>query len=399
MVQRRRWNRRIHGGCAAVALLLTAAMTTSRSTAWVVVDLTGHHRRYKPTTNRAMEAAAFGGRSRLARSCRVKDPLRTRFDTARMWSNKVDHDSLVSTASTTTTPLAEDQTASLSVVMPPLNDAVFGFNKLLIDAVYAFICTLYPLTGNVHSRRDYVRFYVLETVARVPYFAYLSVLHLRETLGQRAIGDETMRDRMRTHYAEADNELHHLLIMESLLALPSSSSSESSQQPNSNPEESAITWWDTTLAQTMAFGYYWYVVLVYALNEPAAYHLSELIEDHAYHTYDSYLAQYGNTLKTLPVPDIAREYYVDGDSYFLDLYRTVRSSSSCSDPAAATHRSDRPALSSLYDVFVCIRNDEREHWKTLCNLVQYNDMQAIPAEQVQSTQPGAPETRPSNPNQ
>jgi ubiquinol oxidase len=53
----------------------------------------------------------------------------------------------------------------------------------------------------------------------------------------------------------------------------------------------------------------------------------------------------------------------------------------------------------LYDVFVCIRNDEREHWKTLCNLVQYNDMQAIPAEQVQSTQPGAPETRPSNPNQ
>lgn len=48
-------------------------------------------------------------------------------------------------------------------------------------------------------------------MARVPYFAYLSVMHLRETFGERGLGDK-----MRTHYAEADNELHHLLIMESL---------------------------------------------------------------------------------------------------------------------------------------------------------------------------------------
>jgi ubiquinol oxidase len=54
---------------------------------------------------------------------------------------------------------------------------------------------------------------VLETVARVPYFAYLSVMHLRETFGER---DPKLGERMRTHYAEADNELHHLLIMEAL---------------------------------------------------------------------------------------------------------------------------------------------------------------------------------------
>jgi ubiquinol oxidase len=41
---------------------------------------------------------------------------------------------------------------------------------------------------------------------------------------------------------------------------------------------------DRTLAQTMAFGYYWYVTAVYSVSEPAAYHLSELIEDHAYNT-------------------------------------------------------------------------------------------------------------------
>jgi hypothetical protein len=37
----------------------------------------------------------------------------------------------------------------------------------------------------------------------------------------------------------------------------------------------------------------------------------------------------------------------------------------------------RPKLESLYDVFVNVRDDEKEHWKTLCNLVQYNDMQGV----------------------
>ena len=35
----------------------------------------------------------------------------------------------------------------------------------------------------VYRDRPYPRFYVLETVARIPYFAYMSVLHLYETLG------------------------------------------------------------------------------------------------------------------------------------------------------------------------------------------------------------------------
>ena len=109
---------------------------------------------------------------------------------------------------------------------------------------YDVICLLYPVTG---GPRDFARFYVLETVARVPYFAYLSVMHLRETFGEREPSDS---ERMRTHYAEADNELHHLLIMESL-----------------GGNSSAI---DRGLAQTMAFFYYWYVTVVYAVSEPAA---------------------------------------------------------------------------------------------------------------------------------
>ena len=80
-----------------------------------------------------------------------------------------------------------------------MDERIFGFNKVLIDTVYEVICFLYPVTG---SDRDFARFYVLETVARVPYFAYLSVMHLRETFGDR---DPLNLERMRTHYAEVSS--------------------------------------------------------------------------------------------------------------------------------------------------------------------------------------------------
>jgi len=57
-----------------------------------------------------------------------------------------------------------------------MDSGIYTFNKVLIDTVYNVICFFYPVTG---EKRDFARFYVLETVARVPYFAYLSVMHLR----------------------------------------------------------------------------------------------------------------------------------------------------------------------------------------------------------------------------
>lgn len=265
-------------------------------------------------------------------------------------------------------------TESTMIEAKTMDERIYGFNKKLIDTVYDVICFLYPVTG---TERDYARFYVLETVARVPYFAYLSVLHLRETFGERGMGE-----RMRTHYAEADNELHHLLIMESLGG-------------NSNIV-------DRTLAQSMAFGYYWYVILIYIWNEPAAYHLSELIENHAYDTYSKFVNEYGSLLKTKPVPAIARKYYEEDNPFLFDLFCTVKekqpiipnntvdggddnNGGSVDRPVLFHER--RPTLNSLYDVFVNIRDDEKEHWKTLCNLVQYDDMNAIDASQVRSTTP------------
>ena len=223
-----------------------------------------------------------------------------------------------------------------------LNEGLVGVTKGAIDALY--------------EGRDFARFYVLETLARVPYFAYLSVMHLRETFGDRKPGDS---ERMRTHYAEADNELHHLLIMESL-----------------GGNSSAV---DRTLAQSMAFFYFWYVTVVYSLSEPAAYHLSELIEDHAFNTYDQFLKDHGPQLKDMPVPDIARKYYERDDPYLRDQFLTVKET----EPKLTS----RPPLESLYDVFVNIRDDEKEHWKTLCNLVQFDDLGGGAAGAPEATRP------------
>ena len=253
----------------------------------------------------------------------------------------------------------ERATTVLATTLPErkpavMDDAIYDFNKIVIDTVYDLICLLYPVTG---GPRDFARFYVLETVARVPYFAYLSVMHLRETFGERS---PSLSERMRTHYAEADNELHHLLIMESL-----------------GGNSSAV---DRTIAQTMAFGYYWYVVAVYSLSEQAAYHLSELIENHAFETYDNYLSNHADMLKSLPVPPIARKYYQEDNPFLFDLFCTVK----CVDETGE-FSARRPKLESLYDVFVNVRDDEKEHWKTLCNLVQYNDMQGVVNKQVCGT--------------
>lgn len=259
---------------------------------------------------------------------------------------------------TETTPTAVFSVATNPPVKTAelMDEGIFKFNKILIDTVYDVICFFYPVKGNA---RDFARFYVLETVARVPYFAYLSVMHLRETFGERS---DEMSDKMRTHYAEADNELHHLLIMESL-----------------GGNSSAF---DRTLAQTMAFGYYWYVIAIYCFNEQAAYHLSELIEDHAFETYSGYLENYGDMLKSQPVPRVAKKYYVDDNPFLFDLFCTVKDKDEDGNFSAR-----RPDLDSLYDVFMNIRNDEKEHWKTLCNLVQYGDMQGVENKMVVGTQP------------
>lgn len=183
--------------------------------------------------------------------------------------------------------------------------------------------------NTVYRDRPYPRFYVLETVARVPYFSYLSVLHLYETLGwwRRA-------DWLKVHFAESWNELHHLLIMEEL--------------------GGGNFWLDRYLACSVALLYYWIVCALYVASPRSAYHFMEMVEGHAYCTYNKFLKENEVALKQQPAPAIAVQYYRDGDLYMFDEFQSGRV------PAER-----RPQINTLYDVFLAIRDDEQEHVKTM----------------------------------
>ncbi|HEY9645935.1 MAG TPA: alternative oxidase [Chroococcidiopsis sp.] len=183
--------------------------------------------------------------------------------------------------------------------------------------------------NTVYRDRPIPRFYVLETVARVPYFSYLSVLHLYETVGLWRKADW-----LKVHFAESWNELHHLLIMEEL--------------------GGANQWADRFLARHVALLYYWIIVLLYFVAPGSAYHFMELVEGHAYRTYDKYLKENADYLKSQPATPVAVRYYRDGDLYMFDEFQTAHA------PADR-----RPAVDTLYDVFVNIRDDEAEHVKTM----------------------------------
>ncbi len=183
--------------------------------------------------------------------------------------------------------------------------------------------------NTVYRDRPYPRFYVLETVARVPYFSYLSVLHLYETLGWWRKADW-----LKVHFAESWNELHHLLIMEDL--------------------GGSAFWGDRWLAKTTALIYYWIITALYVVSPNAAYHFMELVEKHAYASYQKFLKTHEVELKAQPAPGVAIHYYRDGDLYMFDEFQTAHA------PAER-----RPQINNLYDVFVAIRDDEMEHVKTM----------------------------------
>ena len=219
----------------------------------------------------------------------------------------------------------------------PLDGVSTEFNAHMLTGVKGLLDIAY--TG-----RDIPRFYVLETIARVPYFSYLSCLHLYESLGLR--GNAKL---MRMHYAEADNELHHLLIMEALGG------------------SSAFV--DRFVAQHLAFGYFWYCVILYLVHPRAAYHLSELVEEHAYATYDKFLTTHESELRRRPVPDVARRYYEGSDA----MRAILQDDAKTRNAAQPQHQVRK--LQNLYDVFERIRDDEAAHWDTLDRLVSYESLE------------------------
>ena len=144
-------------------------------------------------------------------------------------------------------------------------------NRFVLDITVAILDFLY-------QGRDYQRFWVLEEIARAPYFAFLSVLHFRESMGLR--GPEHLY-LMKQHFEQSVNETEHLEYMES-------------RGGNSY-------FIDRFVAKHLVLIYYWSNVVYYWVAPRLAYHLSYEVEIHAATTYAKYLADHGHDDKILEI--------------------------------------------------------------------------------------------------
>ena len=148
--------------------------------------------------------------------------------------------------------------------MKKLNEVVLNITVAILDFLY--------------RGRDYQRYWVLEEIARAPYFAFLSVLHFRESMGLR--GPEHLY-LMKQHFEQSVNETEHLEYMES--------------------RGGNLYFIDRFVAKHLVLIYYWSNVVYYWLAPRHAYHLSYEVEIHAATTYAKYLADHGHDDKILEI--------------------------------------------------------------------------------------------------
>ena len=144
-------------------------------------------------------------------------------------------------------------------------------NRFVLDITVAILDFLY-------QGRDYQRFWVLEEIARAPYFAFLSVLHFRESMGLR--GPEHIH-LMKQHFEQSVNETEHLEYMES--------------------RGGNLYFIDRFIAKHLVLIYYWSNVVYYWVAPRLAYHLSYEVEIHAAETYAKHLALNGHDDKILEI--------------------------------------------------------------------------------------------------
>ena len=133
----------------------------------------------------------------------------------------------------------------------------------------------------IYFDRHLQRFWVLEVIARSPYFAFLSVLHFKESLGIK--NDMTMF-LMKEHFYQAINETEHLKEMEK--------------------RGGDKFWIDRFVARHLVLVYYWIMVVYYFCSPTNAYDVNIKIEEHAFNTYTKYLKNHPGDIK---IKEIAQD--------------------------------------------------------------------------------------------
>lgn len=130
---------------------------------------------------------------------------------------------------------------------------------------------LFVVMDVVYGRpRSLEKFRVLELIARVPYQAWENVAYVAVTHTARQHGfARRVFDRVRVSRWEQDNEQWHLLILEELTR----------DAPRGSWFKSRL------LPQILAFAYYQFSWVTYAIRPAWSYRLNADFEDHAEHEY------------------------------------------------------------------------------------------------------------------
>ena len=173
-------------------------------------------------------------------------------------------------------------------------------------SVYYSICFLLDI---IYDKKPIDRFWFLETIARMPYFSYVTVLYMYESLGWWEIDGNLKR----IHLTEELNEAQHLRIMESL--------------------GGDALWWNRFLARHTAMVYYLVLMVLFMVSPRTAYMSSELLERHAVDTYQEFYEANKDILTKMPLTQSAIDYL--------------------------------PTATTFYEVFESIANDENEHADTM----------------------------------
>ena len=195
-----------------------------------------------------------------------------------------------------------------------------------MKAIYHTVCWS---LDEIYVGRPIDRFWMLETLARMPYFSYVSVIHLYETLGLWSLDS----DLKALHLYEEANECFHLQIMESI--------------------GGGQRWSDQFLARHAAILYFLALILLFLFSPKDAYKSSELLESHAVCTYEQFIEENEVLLKTLPVPPCVYSFYSSPSRIMYDTFI----------------RSDTRIPENLFDVFQNIRDDENAHQRAMEELI------------------------------
>lgn len=167
----------------------------------------------------------------------------------------------------------------------------------------------------VYQEDPIARFMFLETLARQPYFSYVALYHLYETLGFWSIASHCKK----LHLDQENNECAHLRIMEEL--------------------GGTRKWKDRFLARHASLAYFAVLLVLYMVSPLTAYKTSELLESHAKFTYQQFTSENKEALeKIAPPPSV-------------ELYTPVLESAR--------------EMRTLYDVFLNIMDDETTHSETI----------------------------------